>query len=135
MQSQSQAKGVDEIARDLVQFMRLVAFRGDPSYSTGLEFLSLSDVTAVGLQGHALTVDVILGPFLSSILECHHSGGDAVGSEQVGEQLMSVDDRTVPTSEKQEQAERRRVFSDSIRSSLLCSLISTVAGKTDRRTD
>lgn len=125
---------MDEIARDLVQFMRLVAFRGDPSYVTGLESLSLSDVTAVGLQGNALTVDVILGPFLSSILEWQHSG-EAAGSEQVREQLTSINGTSKETNQEKEQAERRRVFSDSIRSSLLCSLISTVAGKTHRLTD
>jgi hypothetical protein len=84
-----------------------MAFRGSPSYSTGLEFLSIDDVTAVGQQ-KPLCVDTVLGPFLSSILE-----SDTFSDKECSLTLK-------------EQAQKD--FLTAVRGSLLQSLIGTVAG-------
>jgi hypothetical protein len=39
---------INKIAKMFVHFIRLVSFRGDPHSITGLEALSLDDVTAAG---------------------------------------------------------------------------------------
>ena len=100
-------KPVSDVGRNLVLFTRLMAFRGSPSYSTGLEFLSIDDVTAVGQQ-KPLCVDTVLGPFLSSILE-----SDTFSDKECSLTLK-------------EQAQKD--FLTAVRGSLLQSLIGTVAG-------
>ena len=84
-----------------------MAFRGSPSYSTGLEFLSIDDVTAEGQQ-KPLCVDTVLGPFLSSILESD---------------TFSDKDCSLTLKE-----EAQKDFLTAVRGSLLQSLIGTVAG-------
>lgn len=100
-------KPVSDVGRNLVLFTRLMAFRGSPSYSTGLEFLSIDDVTAVGQQ-KPLCVDTVLGPFLSSILESD---------------TFSDKDCSLTLKE-----EAQKDFLTAVRGSLLQSLIGTVAG-------
>ena len=85
-----------------------MSFRGCPSYSTGLEFLSINDVTAVGLQ-KPLCVDTVLGPFLSSILQ-----SDTFSDKEHSLNLKE---------------EAQKDFLNAVRGSLLQSLIGTVAGK------
>ena len=100
-------KPVSDVGRNLVLFTRLMAFRGSPSYSTGLEFLSIDDVTGVGQQ-KPLCVDTVLGPFLSTILESD---------------TFSDKDHSLTSKE-----EAQRDFLTAVRGSLLQSLIGTVAG-------
>jgi hypothetical protein len=111
-----------EVGRDLVLFIRLMSFRGSPSYSTGLEFLSIDDVTAVGSQQKVITVDTILGKFLATILEsdCHlERSSSAVVSSDV-----TVAECSVSTTEGDE-----RTFLSAIRTALLHTLIATVSGE------
>jgi hypothetical protein len=112
-----------EVGRDLVLFIRLMSFRGSPSYSTGLEFLSFDDVTAIGSQQKVITVDTILGKFLATILEsdCH---AERSPSTVVPSDVVMVAECSASAVEGDE-----RTFLFSMRTALLHTLIATVSGE------
>lgn len=112
-----------EVGRDLVLFIRLMSFRGSPTYSTGLEFLSIDDVTAIGSQQKVITVDTILGRFLATMLEsdCHP---ERPSSTAVSSDGVTTAEHTVSAMEGDD-----RSFLSAVRTALLHTLIATVSGE------
>ena len=111
-----------DVGRDLVLFIRLMSFRGSPTYSTGLEFLSIDDVTAIGSQQKVITVDIILGRFLATILESDYHPERSV-STVVSSDIVTAPECSVNTTEGDE-----RTFLTAVRTALLHTLITTVSG-------
>ena len=111
-----------DVGRDLVVFIRLMSFRGSPTYSTGLEFLSIDDVTAIGSQQKVITVDIILGRFLATILESDYHP-ERSASAVVSSDIVTAPECSVNTTEGDE-----RTFLTAVRTALLHTLITTVSG-------
>jgi hypothetical protein len=94
-----------DIAQKLVLFIRLVTFRGDPFYVSGLEYLGVDDITAAGTQLRSLTMDMIIGPLLTAIL--------------VSDKYNNIDDIKV---------QRFKNFIAALKEELLHSVVVSVAG-------
>jgi hypothetical protein len=99
------------IAQKLVLFIRLVTFRGDPYYVSGLEYLGVDDITAAGTQLKSLTMDMILGPLLIAILKSNKYN------------------KIEKTCIEDIKVQRINSFVTALRDELLHSIVGVIAGK------
>ena len=74
-----------ELAQLFICFLKLSLFRGEPSYSTGLESLSLTTVDALSahLGNISITLDTALSPLLNILLSHMDSTGLSVASSPI----------------------------------------------------
>lgn len=66
------------LVSNLLSFLRLVVFRGDPhTPSMGLELLALNDIEAVGVQKGFVSVESVLGTMVQLFLHTSDVGSDS----------------------------------------------------------
>ena len=110
-------KKIADIVRHFLTFIRLVAFRGNPHHSSGLEYLSVGDIINVGLQMNTLTVDIVLGQLIVKIFQFDSTYG------------IDFANRTSCTLSEEKFSVGQNLFSSLLREEFIRSLIATVAGK------
>ena len=148
---------MESISRNLIVFCRLTVFRGSPSYSSGLEYLSVDEVTWAGLVKDSLSVDVVVGRVLMGVLRSDHNvigNGDKVEIDQnnddnnahrddnngvhevlndggKGEKGIrgNKEELSLTKGDEREFSSDHDSFISSLRRGLVRSLIATVAGK------